>query len=388
MSVGIETKEGLFAVMEQIAAEREAARPIVEKLVASNEPVDDIEIPEGWRTAGFVLQLILAAGSKLESNPSRTLTLTQLALTVACCIPKERYPSPIPSRLEGQAWKEIGYAQFYLSAYETALRAYDTARNVLLRESALVHDVLVVQFSRALVIANAEPFADSLSMINDSILAFRSYGDERHLVQAECIRGIIYFLRGEYDAARKTYEELLGVADNSDDLHTLATNYTNLGRAYGALGRTSDATAAYKHGRAIFEALGFPAEIDRTDWATAKLLLGIGEFASAVPILRRLRESFLMRRQAEEAGFIALDLVEAFLALGKREEAGSLTAQVVAEFISANLNRQAVTALSYLHDVLPRVNKPARAVGHVRTYLNQLKSEPSRLFLPLEDERP
>src|SRR5881397_4422373 len=52
MSTGLETKEQLFEVMEQIAAEREAARPIVENLLSSGEPVDDIEIPGAWRTAG------------------------------------------------------------------------------------------------------------------------------------------------------------------------------------------------------------------------------------------------------------------------------------------------------------------------------------------------
>ena len=55
MSTGLETREGLFAVMEQIASERETAREIVQQLLTSNAPLDDIDIPEGWRTAGMVM---------------------------------------------------------------------------------------------------------------------------------------------------------------------------------------------------------------------------------------------------------------------------------------------------------------------------------------------
>src|SRR5436190_361128 len=47
MRTGLETREELFAVMEQIAEERECARPIVRELVARGRSIDDIEIPEG-----------------------------------------------------------------------------------------------------------------------------------------------------------------------------------------------------------------------------------------------------------------------------------------------------------------------------------------------------
>ena len=82
MSTGLETKEQLFEVMEQIAAEREAARPIVERLVSSGEPVDDIEIPEEWRTAGFVQELTTTAGAMWQSDPVRSLPLLQLAFAI------------------------------------------------------------------------------------------------------------------------------------------------------------------------------------------------------------------------------------------------------------------------------------------------------------------
>src|SRR5436190_4810726 len=78
LQMNIETKEGLFALMEQIAEEREAARPIVERLVTSGEPLEDIETPEGWRTAGMVLELCERATAKNESDPRLSLVLAQI----------------------------------------------------------------------------------------------------------------------------------------------------------------------------------------------------------------------------------------------------------------------------------------------------------------------
>src|SRR5262249_27303759 len=79
----IETKEGLFALMEQIAEEREAARPIVEQLAASDPPPEDIEIPDEWRTAGMVLELCEKAYSLDEAAPKTSLTLGHLALILS-----------------------------------------------------------------------------------------------------------------------------------------------------------------------------------------------------------------------------------------------------------------------------------------------------------------
>src|ERR1700737_1483056 len=78
MSTGLETREGLFAVMEQIASEREAAREIVQQLLSSNAPLDDIDIPEGWRTAGMVMELAELAFSGLEADPQQSLSLSLL----------------------------------------------------------------------------------------------------------------------------------------------------------------------------------------------------------------------------------------------------------------------------------------------------------------------
>ncbi|HLJ75749.1 MAG TPA: hypothetical protein VKU62_14240, partial [Thermoanaerobaculia bacterium] len=76
------TKEELFALMEQIAEEREAARPVVEKLASGEEPIEDIEIPEGWRTAGMVLELCEGSDEICDVHPVHALVLLHMALAI------------------------------------------------------------------------------------------------------------------------------------------------------------------------------------------------------------------------------------------------------------------------------------------------------------------
>src|SRR5437867_10292166 len=181
MSTGLETKEQLFEVMEQIAAEREAARPIVERLVTSGEPVDDIEIPEGWRTAGFVQELTTTAGAMWQSDPVRSLPLLQLAFATTVGIPREKYPSPVQARLEGMAWKEIGYVHKVQNAYEAAFRAYNAAESCFQREPLLIQDVASTQLARAIALAFVREYDQSLLLLKQSAPLLTDLADHRRL---------------------------------------------------------------------------------------------------------------------------------------------------------------------------------------------------------------
>jgi hypothetical protein len=88
----------------------------------------------------------------------------------------------------------------------------------------------------------------------------------------------------------------------------------------------------------------------------------------------------------EDAGLAGLDVADALIATGQPDRAREIVVQVLAEFTNSNLNAHALTALAYLRDVLHTTKQPNRAVRHVRQYLDQLRAEPARLFLPPSEE--
>ena len=110
--------------------------------------------------------------------------------------------------------------------------------------------------------------------------------------------------------------------------------------------------------------------------------------AHAISALQSIRAQFLSRGMSEEAALVGLDLIDASIATEQRDRAIALTEQVIAEFTAAGLNERAMTALSYLHDLVPTAAEPRRIVAHVRLYLEELRREPTRLFLPLDEPSP
>ena len=383
MNTGLETREQLFAVMEQIAEEREAARPIVEKLVASGEPVDDIEIPDGWRTAGFVQELSEAAGNTCETNPLRSLPLQHLTLVVATSIPEHRYPSPVAARLKGNAWKEIAWVHLYQNAYEACLRACDTAQLIFSGENTLLHDQARVALTRSYAFTFVRRDEEALSTIKECAEIFCSFGDEDRITITKQAKALVHQNRGQLDFACSQYEELLRRYEKTDKIHILAWLYNNLGGAYADLGRLNDAVVVLQRARELHAELGLTT--DKPDWGLAHVLLAKGDFERAITLLGHLRENFLAKRMPEDAGLVALDIVEALIATDEMKEARALTERIITEFRSADLNERAIGALAYLCDLLPKTEKPRKAVRHVRSYVERLRSEPSRLFLPLED---
>ncbi|HEX9492453.1 MAG TPA: hypothetical protein VGA33_04250, partial [Thermoanaerobaculia bacterium] len=271
--MNIETREGLFAVMEQIAAEREAARPIVEKLVASGEPVEDIEIPEGWRTAGMVMELCDFAFSRLENDPLQSLAFAHVALAIAGNLGADMYSSTLRAYVEGRAWKEVGYGHRYLDRHDASIPAFQTSETVFSEEGALLHEANISRYLRAGELCEVAKHAEALALNQATTEVFRDVNDIDRLVRCDILEAVIEFRKGALESARKKFEAILNRSRDSVDLYTLGYAYNGLGQTYRVLGRTNDAIMALESARRIFSNLDMPAEINRTDWGEALILL-------------------------------------------------------------------------------------------------------------------
>jgi tetratricopeptide (TPR) repeat protein len=376
--------ESYLRTIAQIAEERAAAQPVVRTIRESGTDVWDMDIPQSWRTAGFVQELTSAAYELVETDPRESLILAQVALAIAASIPAGTYESPIQAQIEGAAWREIGTAHKYLSEYDASLRAYDAAKRAFGSANALGHDDAIVDFARAIVLVDLERFDEARQLLGKVEPLFRSFGDKRRLAHAKILIANIYSREHRWEDSRTTLEATLPEIPEND-LYGFAIVYSNLGTAYRELGRYDDAATMFYTGLNFMSELGWTVEITRTEWAIARLLLRTNDFEKAAQVLQRIRAVFLEKTIAEEAGLAGLDLADAWIALGKNAAAHELISTILTEFSAAKLNEHALTALAYLREILPSTSKPHTAVRHVREYVDRLRSEPSLIFLPLPE---
>jgi tetratricopeptide (TPR) repeat protein len=379
--MSIETKEGLFALMEQIAEEREAARPIVEQLVASGEPLEDIEIPEGWRTAGMVLELCEAATTNDESYPQQSVLLGQIALTIATTLSSG--PRIVFRYLQARSWKEIGYADRYLCRYETALRAYMSAEAIF-SELHLEYEVARTQLAHAGILFLAYRDEECLALNRTARTVFHNFVDGHQETKCEILSAMVAVRSGQSRFALERFEALLEKLSGTDDLHTLGITYQGLALARRSLGQINDAISAFDHARQIFIAANMPSEVNRAEWGLAAVLLEGGEPGRALPVFARLREDYLKRSMPEEAGEMGLWMIDALVATGEMQTARDVVELIVKEFVNAGLDKKVITALAYLRDLMQMSPDPAPAIRHVRTYFEKLRGQPSLPFLPIE----
>lgn len=375
----------LGEVAKQIEREREVARPIVETLRTTIGERWDSDVPPQWRTSGFVAELTAAAAFVLETDPRSAQALAQYAIVVVTSIPEKAYPEPILAGNEAEAWKELASAHRYLSDYEAALRALDAADRRVAGIPSLDFERAVLRFARALVLCDMHMFSEARALTDESAAVFVQYKDSRRAGQALILRGMIEARSSDLHAAAETFNEAIEVFQKCNDLRSLASAFNNLGYAQTELGNISGAVLALRNALAIFEELALMGEAARTRSVLACVLMRNGEYARARDLFFAARETFRSLGMIEEAGIAGLDLADALLALSDTAAARTVVEAVFTEFAGAKLTERAATALAYVRELLP-TSRGRAAVCHVKKYIEELRHQPDRLFVPLPEK--
>ena len=371
----------LAALVRQLEKERREAQPVIESLKSTVADWWDREIPDEWRTAGFVEQLTLAASGMIESDPATAISLAHYAITVASAIDRDAYPDSLLASIEAGAWKKLGNAHRYRSAFDAALRALDAADRRLATAPALRHDAAGVMLARALVFADMRRDEEAKALLARSMDIYLAHGDDGRVAQCLAVGAMVEHRALHLDAARELYENALAIHRTTGDLHGIAGVLNNLGLVRDALGDRAEAVAAFHEALAILDDLGMSADVLRVRWVLSGVLLRDGQHQRAHDLLVTVRGAFLRLGMHQEAGLVGLELAEAQLALGRPERAILTAEDVAEELLAAHLNDDAARAIAYLREAMSTA-RARDAVRHVRRFFEELQHEPARLFLP------
>lgn len=329
------------------------------------------------RSSAAVEELIEEIRKRVERTPAEALTLANTATSIAETLAASAYPAVVLAQVRAMAWKERANTLRYLSRFDDALEAVETAEERLSDFAAVGFDRAVIQLSKAIILHHLGRSAEAYDLIRQARNVFRDHGDSKMLLFAGMIEGANLFNDSRFAEAHTVFNEMRDVARELRDKESLARIENNLGYCATHFGDFRAANIHLSNGIALFNDIGSPIEATRAEHGAGLLLVAKGQINAGLAYLRSARRAFSDSGLAEEAAICGLEIVEILFQRGDASEARDLAHRIAVEVETAGLSERAITALRRLGDTLREGG--SEAVLQIRDVHAVLKS--------LQDER-
>jgi tetratricopeptide (TPR) repeat protein len=378
----------LREIAQRLAKETSDAERSLGQLVANPLPFiwKDVSRKRGFRTAGAVRVLCLAANDTCERDPLHALNLADAAIAIAASFSEaEHFLGIKVHQLLGNAWKERANALRYLGRFPAALDALDQAKRAYEKAEANPSDLAVLLYMRGVVFSRSARPVEAEKCADEAAKVFHATGDGVRYLHARMLRATVRYFQQDYAGARDDYRTLLVEARGEGDDLLAARLSSAAARCELELGETKSAELALLNALRVFEHNNMVTEVARIHWALARVPLVEGRFAIAIVKLRTSRLEAERLGLANVAAYVTLDLIEALVATDPRlPEVQKLCRDVFTTFKASGMLNEALTALAYLREATRTRTVTPQKVRKVRRFLTQLEDQPALRFDPLE----
>lgn len=380
------TIANLRAFADRMSAEDgEAARILPELLAGSREEwMPRLRAHPEWRTAGVVRALVAATTNVLMTMPPDALEMTALSTEIADHLDPAKCGAATLARVRGAAWRDRGYALYYVGRFAESLAACDTAARQLDLCVVDEYDRARVGVVRALSLRAMETFTAALEETRASSATFERFDDATRLAAARMAETHLLFSLGEFENARCILEDLESSVRTSADANTHARVLANLGYCLWRMGRVEAAMGRYEAAAAILEDLGIRTESARVRWNVAAVLASAGRTNEAMARFQTLQRTFEELGMSSEAAVNGLEMAELLLARGEYAAVATLCRTAMDSFRRAGIpySTRALTALAYIQEAAQHRTATPALAKHVREYIRRLPHDGALLFAP------
>lgn len=378
------TRVHLREIAWRLAKETEEAERSLGQLVTNPLPFiwKDVSRKRGFRTAGAVRVLCLAANSTCERDPLHALNLADAAVAIAMSFNHaEHYLGISVHQLLGHAWKERGNALRYLGRFPGALDALDQAKRAYERADANPFDLAVLLYTRGVVFSRSARPVEAEKCADEAAEIFAATGDRVRYLHARMLRATVRYSQLDFVGARDDYRALLIEArDEGDDLLGARLSAA-AARCDIEIGDARAAEPALLQALCVFERKGMETEVARIRWALSRVPLVEGRFEIAIAKLRASRLEADRLGLVNVVAYITLDLVEALVATdAKLSEVQKLCRELFATFKASGMVNEALAALGYLREATRARTITPEKVRHVHRFLLRLEEQPMLRF--------
>ncbi|HEX6086594.1 MAG TPA: tetratricopeptide repeat protein [Thermoanaerobaculia bacterium] len=367
------------------AEDTEAARILPELLAGSREEwMPRLRAHPEWRTAGVVRALVAATTNVLMTMPPDALEMTALSTEIADHLDPATCGAATLARVRGAAWRDRGYALYYVGRFADSLAACETAARQLDLCVVDEYDRARVGVVRALSLRAMEDFGGAMTDVRSSANTFAFFQDAARLTAARIAEAHLLFSHHDYENATLLLKGLEQDVRLTTDASNHARILGNLGYSYWKSGRIDAALSHYEAAAAMLEDLGVRTESVRVRWNIAAVLASAGRTEEAMSRFRLLQRTFEELGMSSEAAVNSLEMAELLLARHEYAAVEAICRTAMASFERAGIpyTARALTALAYIQEAAQQRTATPKLAKHVREYIRRLPQEGELLFAP------
>jgi tetratricopeptide (TPR) repeat protein len=340
-----------------------------------------IRTTAGAATESATRELVDAAFPLLDRQPARAEQLYAAAVGLT-----ERLATSPPLlvvALRGYAEKGRANALRMLGRYQEAMQVLIDAEQHFMDARYCTSEIGEVRYARAGILFKMEKWPQAQEAAGQARRIFEEEHNRTRALHARLLEGCVLVERGNLDAGRAVFGELLKPLAGKRHRDALARLYMNLGSC--DLKRRVPKFARHWLHRAtqLFRQLGMTSELARARWCGAQITIVEGDRARGIRELRAAMRDFERLSMPADAGFVGLDLLEELVAdASAANEAAQLARSLAELFLAAGLNVSAARAVSYLRDAVVSRTANASLVAYVRRYVHRADVDVATQFQP------
>jgi tetratricopeptide (TPR) repeat protein len=367
---------------------RQSARPENLGSVASSLAEADLEAwlarlrtTPGAATETATRDLVDAAFSLLDRQPARAEQL----YTAAVGLTERLATSPplLVVALRGYAEKGRANALRMLGRYQEAMKVLIGAEQHFVDARYCTFEIGEVRYARAGILFKMEKWPQAQEAAGQARRIFEEEHNRTRALHARLLEGCVLVERGNLDAGRAVFSELLKKVSAKHDKNALAWVYMNLGACDLKRRQPSFARHWLYRATQLFRQLGMASELVRARWCGAKITIVEGHSARGIRELRAAMRDFERLSMPADAGFVGLDLLEELMTdHSAAKEAEELARSLAQFFLAAGVNISAATALTYLRHAAEKRKADGSLIAYVRAYIHRADVDPDRPFEP------
>jgi hypothetical protein len=345
---------GAAGRLERLAAERAAAAPRVDEVLAGGRRFEELaaEVQEQSLSWGMCEVLLAASAARRRDDPDGMVHAALLACAIAQRLDPALYGGLALIDLQARAWAELGNAHRVHDHLLLAEQALAVA--VHLQERGSGDRKLAARTAEltASLRAHQRQFRDAFRRLDTALALYEQEGDCSAVVRVLVSKGLYASYDGDLNNAVLYLRKGLALLDPEADAQLRFLALHNLVLCMAERGEHRAARAA------LFEMLPlYRDHAGAMDWVRRRLLEG--KIAAGLGELDNAERAFVAaRRGFEEAGLpfaaalVDLELVAVRVRQGQTERVYRAVAQLVETFRAIGIEREALGAVLLLAEAL------------------------------------